>query len=205
MEDFWNNRYKEKEFAYGTSPNVFFKNTINKLNLDGTLLLPAEGEGRNAVYAAKKGLNVLAFDISEEGRNKAVELARSEDVKIEYKVGELNQLDLKKNSFDALALIYAHFAANEKEQLHKDLAELIKPNGYLILEGFSVNNLELREKNPKVGGPANRDMLYSKQEIKDTFNNFEIIELEEAQIELKEGSFHNGIARLIRFIGKKMS
>lgn len=205
MEDFWNNRYKEKEFAYGTSPNVFFKNTINKLNLDGTLLLPAEGEGRNAVYAAKKGLNVLAFDISEEGRNKAVELARSEDVKIEYKVGELNQLDLKKNSFDALALIYAHFAANEKEQLHKDLAELIKPNGYLILEGFSVNNLELREKNPKVGGPANRDMLYSKQEIKDTFNNFEIIELEEAQIELKEGSFHNGIARVIRFIGKKMS
>lgn len=205
MEDFWNNRYKEKEFAYGTSPNVFFKNTINKLNLDGTLLLPAEGEGRNAVYAAKKGLNVLAFDISEEGRNKAVELARSEDVKIEYKVGELNQLDLKKNSFDALALIYAHFAANEKEQLHKDLAELIKPNGYLILEGFSVNNLELREKNPKVGGPANRDMLYSKQEIKDTFNNFEIIELQEAQIELKEGSFHNGIARVIRFIGKKMS
>ncbi|WP_163518318.1 class I SAM-dependent methyltransferase [Gelidibacter japonicus] len=205
MEDFWNNRYKEKEFAYGTSPNVFFKNTINKLNLDGTLLLPAEGEGRNAVYAAKKGLNVLAFDISEEGRNKAVELARSEDVKIEYKVGELNQLDLKKNSFDALALIYAHFAANEKEQLHKDLAELIKPNGYLILEGFSVNNLELREKNPKVGGPANRDMLYSKQEIKDTFNNFEIIELEEAQIELKEGSFHNGIARVIRFIGKKMA
>lgn len=205
MEDFWNNRYKEKEFAYGTSPNVFFKNTINKLNLDGTLLLPAEGEGRNAVYAAKKGLNVLAFDISEEGRNKAVELARSEDVKIEYKVGELNQLDLKKNSFDALALIYAHFAANEKEQLHKDLAELIKPNGYLILEGFSVNNLELREKNPKVGGPANRDMLYSKQEIKDTFNNFEIIELEEAQIELKEGNFHNGIARVIRFIGKKMA
>ncbi|WP_323027464.1 class I SAM-dependent methyltransferase [Gelidibacter japonicus] len=205
MEDFWNNRYKEKEFAYGTSPNVFFKNTINKLNLDGTLLLPAEGEGRNAVYAAKKGLNVLAFDISEEGRNKAVELARSEDVKIEYKVGELNQLDLKKNSFDALALIYAHFAANEKEQLHKDLAELIKPNGYLILEGFSVNNLELREKNPKVGGPANRDMLYSKQEIKDTFNNFEIIELEEAQIELKEGSFHNGKARVIRFIGKKMA
>lgn len=205
MEDFWNNRYKEKEFAYGTSPNVFFKNTIKKLNLDGTLLLPADGEGRNAVYAAKKGLNVLAFDISEEGRNKAVELARSKDVKIEYKVGELNQLDLKKNSFDALALIYAHFAANEKEQLHKDLAELIKPNGYLILEGFSVNNLELREKNPKVGGPANRDMLYSKQEIKDTFNNFEIIELEEAQIELKEGSFHNGIARVIRFIGKKMA
>ncbi|MBA6153993.1 class I SAM-dependent methyltransferase [Gelidibacter maritimus] len=203
MEEFWNNRYKEKEFAYGTHPNVFFKNTIDKLNLDGTLLLPAEGEGRNAVYAAKKGLEVIAFDISEEGRNKAMELARSENVKIDYRVGELNQLDLKKNSFDALALIYAHFAAHEKEKLHQDLAELIKPNGYLILEGFSVNNLELREKNPKVGGPANREMLYTKQEIKDTFIDFEIIHLEETLIELKEGNFHNGLASVIRFIGKK--
>ena len=203
MEDFWNNRYKEKDFAYGKNPNVYFKNTIDKLSLEGTLLLPAEGEGRNAVYAAKKGLNVVAFDISEEGKNKAMELANSEHVEIDYKVGELKQLNLKKNSFDALALIYAHFPANEKEKLHKDLAELIKPNGYLILEGFSVNNLELREKNPKVGGPANREMLYSKQEITDTFTDFEIIELEETLIELNEGSFHNGLASVIRFTGKK--
>lgn len=203
MEDFWNNRYKEKEFAYGKSPNVFFKNTIDKLNLSGKLLLPAEGEGRNAVYGAKLGLDVLAFDISAEGKNKAMELARSENVEIEYKVGELNQLNLEKNSFDALALIYAHFPENEKEKLHKELAELLKPNGYLILEGFSVNNLELREKNPNVGGPGNSAMLFSKQEIKDTFNNFEIIELEETQIELNEGSFHNGIASVIRFVGKK--
>lgn len=203
MKDFWNNRYKDKEFAYGKSPNLYFKNTIDTLSLEGTLLLPAEGEGRNAVYAAKKGLKVVAFDISEEGRNKAMALARSEDVEIDYKVGELNQLNLKKNSFDALALIYGHFPANEKEKLHKDLAELIKPNGYLILEGFSVNNLEFREKNPKVGGPANREMLYAKQEITDTFIDFEIIELEETLIELNEGNFHNGLASVIRFIGKK--
>ncbi|HMQ44126.1 MAG TPA: class I SAM-dependent methyltransferase [Mariniflexile sp.] len=203
MEEFWNNRYKKKEFAYGKNPNVFFKNTINKLNVSGKLLLPAEGEGRNAVYAAKLGLNVFAFDISEAGKNKAKELAKSENVTIDYRVGELNQLNLKKNSFDALALIYAHFPENEKETLHKDLVELIKPNGYLILEGFSVNNLELLKKNPKIGGPAIRAMLFSKQEIKDTFKNFEIIELEETQIELNEGRFHNGLASVIRFIGKK--
>jgi hypothetical protein len=71
------------------------------------------------------------------------------------------------------------------------------------LEGFSVNNLELLKKNPKIGGPAIRAMLFSKQEIKDTFKNFEIIELEETQIELNEGRFHNGLASVIRFIGKK--
>lgn len=205
MEEFWNNRYKEKEFAYGKEPNVFFKQTIEKLDLSGKILLPAEGEGRNAVFAAKKGLQVVTFDISKEGRKKAEEFARSENLHIDYKVGMLNQLDLKKNSFDALALIYVHFPENEKDTLHKELAELVKPHGYLILEGFSKKHLELREKNPNVGGPANKNMLFSKQEMKDTFMDFEIIELTEKVIELNEGNFHNGTASVIRFIGRKIS
>ena len=205
MKDFWNNRYKEKTFAYGKNPNVFFKESIEELNVSGKILLPAEGEGRNAVYAAKKGLDVLAFDISEEGKNKALELAHLENVKIDYLVGELNQLNLKKNSFDALALIYAHFTENQKKELHQGLSELVKPNGYIILEGFSVNNLAYREKNPNVGGPANVNMLYSVEEIKNTFKNFEIIELQQTEVELKEGQFHNGLACVIRFIGKKIA
>lgn len=203
MEEFWNNRYKEKEFAYGKEPNVFFKQAIDTLNLTGTLLLPAEGEGRNAVYAAKKGLAVAAFDISEEGRNKAMELAQHANVKIKYSVGELHELQFKKDSFDAVALIYAHFPPNLKTQLHKDLAALVKPKGYIILEGFSEQNLTLRDKNPNVGGPGNKEMLFTVQEMKDTFSNFEIIQLEETEIELKEGSFHNGMASVIRFIGRK--
>lgn len=204
MKTFWNNRYKKKDFAYGKKPNVFFKDTVNKLKLSGSLLLPAEGEGRNAVHAAKLGLNVLAFDISEEGKNKAQALAKLEKVNIDYRVGELKQLDLEKNSFDALALIYAHFPETQKEKLHKELANLVKPNGHIILEGFSVNNLELRKKNPNVGGPANKAMLFTKEEIKNTFKDFEIIKLEETEVELNEGSFHNGVASVIRFIGKKI-
>jgi ubiquinone/menaquinone biosynthesis C-methylase UbiE len=205
MKDFWNNRYKENTFAYGKNPNVFFKESLEKLNVSGKILLPAEGEGRNAVYAATKGLDVLAFDISEEGKNKAFKLADLENVEFTYLVGELNQLNIKKNSFDALALIYAHFPENQKKELHKELSELIKPNGYIILEGFSVNNLAYREKNPKVGGPANVSMLYSVEEIKNTFKNFEIIELQETEVELNEGQFHYGLACVIRFIGKKIA
>ncbi|MFD0836914.1 class I SAM-dependent methyltransferase [Mariniflexile aquimaris] len=205
MKDFWNARYKEKAYAYGKNPNLFFKDSLDKLNVSGKILLPAEGEGRNAVYAAKKGLDVLAFDISAEGKNKALKLAQLENVEIDYRVGELNQLNLKKNNFDVLALIYAHFPENQKKELHQELVKLIKPNGYIILEGFSVNNLAYREKNPNVGGPANANMLYSVEEMRDTFKDFEIIELQETEVELNEGQFHNGLACVIRFIGKKIA
>lgn len=202
MEEFWDNRYKEEEYAYGKEPNDFFKNTISKLNISGKLLLPAEGEGRNAVYAAKKGFEVTAFDISKEGKLKAEKLAQKENVEIEYLVGQLQQLHFKKNSFDLLGLIYAHFQKN-KNKLNRELAELVKPNGYIILEGFSVDNIAYREKNPKVGGPTDIDLLYTKEEITDTFNNFEIILLEQKEVKLNEGNYHNGMANVIRFIGKK--
>jgi len=202
MKTFWNNRYKEKEFAYGTAPNQFFKETINKLKINGTILLPAEGEGRNAVYAAQKGLIVTAFDISAEGRNKAKKLAEKKKVKIDYNVGELAQLKFKSNSFDSLALIYAHFYKNKKE-LNQKLADLVKPNGYIILEGFSTKNLFYRKTNPNVGGPTDINMLYTIEEISTTFKNFKTFLLEQKTIELNEGNFHNGTANVIRYIGKK--
>lgn len=203
MEDFWNTRYSKKEFAYGTEPNLFFKESIDTLGLSASILLPAEGEGRNAVYAAKKGLDVVAFDISVEGKKKALALARSEDVEIDYRLGQLNELNLQNNSFDSLALIYAHFPANQRDALHKSMAALLKPNGYVILEGFSVNNLKLREENPNVGGPANPEMLFTETEIKNSFSDFEVIELQETEVELNEGLFHKGRASVVRFIGRK--
>jgi SAM-dependent methyltransferase len=202
MEEFWNDRYKNDQFAYGEEPNHFFKQTINKLKFTGNLLLPAEGEGRNAVYAAKKNIKVTAYDLSIEGKLKANKLAKKNNVLIDYKVGDLNQHSFKKESFDAIGLIYAHFSKN-KQEIHKQLIELLKPNGYFILEGFSVDNISYKEKNPKVGGPSNIDMLYSIEEIKSTFKNFKIIQLEQVETELSEGEYHNGIASVIRFIGKK--
>jgi|SRR5690554_5854991 len=203
MKDFWNSRYESETYAYGKEPNQFFKQATERLNLDGTLLLPAEGEGRNAIYAAKKGIEVSAYDISEEGKLKAERLAKQENVQIDYRVGELDSHNFEEESFDSIALIYAHFP-NDKHQIHNKLIKLLKPNGYFILEGFSVDNLSYREKNPKVGGPANKNMLYSIDEMKSTFSNFEIIQLEQTETELKEGEYHNGTASVIRFIGRKI-
>ena len=202
MEEFWNNRYKDKAFAYGIAPNAFFKESIETLHLKGSILLPGEGEGRNAIYAAKKGLDVTAFDISIEGKKKALALAHLENVNIKYEVGELHQLHFKPNSFDVLALIYAHFP-QDKEALNKKLATLVKAKGYIIFEAFSTDNLAYREKNPQIGGPPDIHMLFTLQEIKTTFSNFETILLEQIEVELSEGTSHNGLANVIRYIGKK--
>ncbi|PVX51819.1 methyltransferase family protein [Balneicella halophila] len=204
MSEFWNKRYAQEEYIYGKEPNNFFKRTIDRLNLKGKILFPGEGEGRNAVYAAKKGLEVVAYDISSEGKKKALQLAKSENVEIDYKVGSIEQLDFEENSFDAIVLIYAHFPPEKENDIHKNLTKLLKRNGYVILEGFSLDHIKNQEKNPKAGGPSNPNMLFSIEKIDDFFHNFEKIQLHETEIVLEEGDHHKGKANVIQFIGKKL-
>lgn len=198
----WDDRYKSEEFAYGEDPNHYLKEQLEKLE-PATILFPAEGEGRNAIFAAKSGWNVSAFDISEEGKNKALRLAENNNVSINYQVGELETLDFKEEQFDAIALIYAHFPAEIKSVIHKQLDKLLRKDGIIIFEAFSKKHLEYVNKNEKVGGPKDIESLFSIEEIKADFPDYEIIELEEKEIELSEGLFHNGTGSVIRFVGRK--
>lgn len=198
----WDDRYKSEEFAYGEEPNNYLKEQIKKIET-GSILFPAEGEGRNAVFVAKLGWKVSAFDISEEGRNKALILAKNNNVLIDYQVGELETLNFQEDQFDAIALIYAHFPAEIKSKIHKQLDALLRKNGIIIFEAFSKNHLEYVTKNEKVGGPKDIESLFSIEEIKADFPDYEIIELEEKEIELSEGLFHNGTGSVIRFVGRK--
>lgn len=198
----WNERYSTEAFAYGEQPNNFLKEQLSILAV-GKMLFPAEGEGRNAVFAAKLGWNVSAFDISIEGKNKAMKLAEMNQVSIDYQVGELQKLAYQPEQFDAIALIYAHFPADIKSAYHKTLDKYLCKGGIIIFEAFSKKHPEYIAKNEKVGGPKEEAMLFSKEEIKADFENYEIIILEETEIELNEGLFHNGLGSVIRFVGKK--
>jgi SAM-dependent methyltransferase len=198
----WNDRYSKDEFAYGEQPNNYLKEQLEKLKT-GTILFPAEGEGRNAVFAAKIGWTVSAFDISVEGRKKAIKLAETNKVTIQYQVGGLENLKYDKEQFDAIALIYAHFPAAIKSIYHKSLDKLLRKNGIIIFEAFSKKNLDNLAKNEKIGGPKDIESLFSIEEIKSDFVNYEIIELEEKEIELNEGLFHIGKGSVIRFTGRK--
>lgn len=198
----WNDRYSREEFAYGEQPNNYLKEQLEKLK-PGSILFAAEGEGRNAVFAAKLGWAVSAFDISSEGKNKALKLAAANNVAIDYQLGELQNLNFAPGQFDAVALIYAHFPAAIKSAYHQALSKLLRAGGVVIFEAFSKTHLDYLAKNEKVGGPKELDMLFSTDEIKADFANYEILELEEKVIELNEGVFHNGQGSVIRFTGRK--
>jgi len=198
----WNDRYSKDEFAYGEQPNNYLKEQLEKLDV-GTILFPAEGEGRNAVFAAKLGWTVSAFDISVEGKNKALRLAKTNKVTIDYHVGELQTLNYNTEQFDAIALIYAHFPADIKSLYHKTLDKYLRHKGIVIFEAFSKRHIDYISTNEKIGGPKDIAMLFSIDELKSDFVNYEIIELVEKEIELSEGLFHNGKGSVIRFVGRK--
>lgn len=198
----WNERYSAEEYAFGISPNEYLEKQLAKLQ-PGAILFPGEGEGRNAVFAATQGWRASAFDISEVGKVKAMRLAEANQVTIDYQVGELEKLEYQPNQFDAVALIYAHFPAEIKHKYHKMLAGYVRSGGIVIFEAFSKRHLDYVLRNPKVGGPKDLASLFSEEEIKADFEDFDIVELVEQEIELHEGAYHDGVGSVLRFVGRK--
>ncbi|WP_029034709.1 class I SAM-dependent methyltransferase [Salinimicrobium terrae] len=202
MKDFWNERYSEEEYVYGEVPNEYFHSRFTQFD-PGEILFAAEGEGRNAVFAAKCDWKVAAFDISEEAKKKAEGLAKKHAVELDYRVGELPELGFEKDDFDAVALIYAHFPVDVRKKYHKLLISFIRRDGLIFFEGFSKKHKVYQEKNPEVGGPKDEALLYSMEEIKEDFGSLNFLELYEAEIDLKEGKYHNGLGAVIRFVAQK--
>lgn len=198
----WNERYHSEDYVYGKHPNTYLREKLEKLS-PGKILFPAEGEGRNAVFAAISGWEVHGFDISDRAQTKALKLAKDNDVSIDYQVGELNDIGFPTEEFDVIALIYAHFPAKLRRDIHKNLISLLKPGGQIILEGFSKINLDYVAKNPGIGGPRDEALLFSIEDIAGDFDEFEPLELLQSEIQLSEGLLHNGTGSVIRFMGRK--
>lgn len=193
MEDnFWNKRYAEPEYAYGKEPNEYFKEVLDGLK-PGKILLPGEGEGRNAVYAATKGWEVTAIDLSTEGKNKADKLAKESNVKIKYIVSSFEEYSFIENEYDAIALIFIHLNPTDREKIHRTLIKSLKSEGTLIIEAFSKPQI-----NNASGGPKNVDDLYSIEDIRQDFSKLKIESLSEHQVQLSEGPYHKGTADVIR-------
>ncbi|MCF6243045.1 MAG: class I SAM-dependent methyltransferase, partial [Bacteroidales bacterium] len=159
--------------------------------------------GRNAVFAAKLGWEVSAFDFSKEAKIKAIKKAKENNVLINYELGDINSLNYQENHFDCIALIYAHFSADVKSLYHKKLITYLKKGGVIIFEAFSKAHAELIKASEKQSGPRDINMLFSLEEVKQDFINFDIIELKEQIIDLNEGELHSGKSSVIRFFGKK--
>jgi SAM-dependent methyltransferase len=196
-KEMWDQRYSDSEYVYGTRPNDFFKQEIDKL-APGKILLPAEGEGRNAVYAAEKGWEVIAFDQSEEGRKKALRLADQRNVVIEYDLRDIDSLAYPPFSFDVIALVFVHLPGNRRQVIHRNFIRFLKPGGTLILNGFTKEQLQNSS-----GGPKDITMLFSKEELEEDFSGLRITFLRQTETRIDEGDFHRGEASLIQLVAVK--
>ncbi len=197
MKEQWNERYAASEYIYGINPNNWFAGKSGLLK-PGRLLLPAEGEGRNAVYAAKTGWEVVAFDQSEAGQKKALKLASVESVSISYHLGDLIDFEPPHDHYDAIALIFVHMPVEIRRSVHRKLIGKLKPGGYLILEAFTKNQLQKTS-----GGPRIESLLYDREMIDGDFKDLNFIEFEETTTSLDEGPFHQGEAHVIRLLAQK--
>ena len=203
MKEFWDQRYAQEAMAYGESPNVFFKEQLNSL-APGRILLPAEGEGRNAVYAATLGWEVWAYDWSEVARAKALNYASKQGVSIDYHLGSLDELPQRTSFFDAIALIFVHFPEQVRQRQMRLLQSWLKPNGRLVLEGFSKKHPKYQALNPLVGGPKNTDQLYNLDDLLSDFDHCHPLIAVSQEIELQEGFCHCGTAHVVRLHLEKL-
>lgn len=199
MKDFWDEKYSQYEYLFGIEPDTYLAEKLPNLS-PGKILFPGEGEGRNAVYAAKQGWQVTAFDYSNSAKIKAEKLANINNVNIEYLTLDITEKNFPNDTFDAIAYLFIHFEGEKRKAIHKAINAQLKVGGILILECFSDQQPIQEGK-----GPRSSSFLYSKANILEDFPNYDVIELTIDNELLKEGPSEMGESSILRFIGKKIS
>jgi SAM-dependent methyltransferase len=192
----WNQRYSSEEYAFGKLPNLYFKSVID-LYPPGKLLVPGAGEGRDAVYAATLGWDVLAFDASDVGKEKALRLAGEKGVSIHYEVTDAAHFDLSRVQYNMVAMTFFHLPVDLRRHFFGSLHKALKPEGVVVIEAF--NPLQL---NYTSGGPKDISMLLTKEIFDEELTHLKCIQCYEQRVTLDEGPFHQGQAEVVRFLGK---
>lgn len=187
----WDKRYKTEDFVYGTEPVVFLQDQIARLG-NGKALCLAAGEGRNAVYLAQQGFDVLAVDISPKGLEKATRMARDRGVEIQTVVADLQEYDMGQSQYDLITDFY-HYDPT----LFPKVMAALKPGGKFILQNFSTEQTATNR-----FGPRDPAYLVMSGELLGDFAGARILYYEETVVDLNEG-MHQGPGAVIRLIVEK--
>jgi len=197
MKEFWNERYNEAQYAYGTTPNDFLK--AQQIGSDLKVLCLAEGEGRNGVYLAGLGNDVTCIDYSEEGLKKTSQLAEQNGVAVSCICADLSDVQLEENSWGLIVGIFAHFPKNVKTHIWPQIYTALKPGGKLIMEVYDHEQLRFG-----TGGPQLTDLLYSTEELATLLGNqFSELQIEKVYREVHEGAYHNGASATLQVLANK--
>ena len=198
MENIWNERFKSEEYYYGEEPNVFIQQQAFRLEPCQKVIAFAEGEGRNAVFLAKRNLEVTAIDYAESGLQKAKKLAQKHGVDIHTKKIDLMVEDVASDEYDAAIMVFGHFHKNVQTMVLNKMKKAIKPKGILMLEVFSKEQLKYG-----TGGPPELEMLYEPKDILAWCEGHEVIHFFYGEQERVAGKVHNGLAHIIQLVLRK--
>lgn len=198
MSQIWNSRFEGDPHYYGKKPNEFFKKYIESTHFRGRALLPGEGEGRNAVYAAQKGWQVDAFDSSIVAQKHALELAKETQVKINYDICDVAFFEPKPDYYHLTALLYFHIPRKLRHEFSRKLFSSMQIGGKILIEVFSLSNAKRN-----TFGPKDPDLLFTKDNLLEDFRCFRAEIIEELTVRLDEGRGHSGDGDIIRFLGRK--
>ena len=195
-ERFWNKRYAGDDYLYGTEPNSFLVAQY-KLLREPVLSL-SEGEGRNAVFLASRGLEVVCVDISAVALEKAKRLAKSRGVEITTIVCDLEDFEPEERRYGSVVSISAHLPSRVRHRLYPLIEQSLRPGGTIVLEAYSENQLSRN-----TGGPKDLDMLMTVDKLRREFPNCEPLLLRDVEREVSEGEGHTGMASVVQFIARR--
>lgn len=194
----WNDRFATESYVFGTAPAQALPRNADLLPTQGRALSVADGEGRNSVWLAKRGLEVTAWDGSANALAKARALARAEGVSIDYRQEDALAFDWGAETYDLVVGIFVQFMGPpQRDAMLAGMARALKPGGILLLHGYTPKQLEYG-----TGGPRQVENLYTEALLRDRFAALEILRLQSYEVELDEGSGHRGMSALIDLVAR---
>ena len=197
--DRWQERYSTPDYVFGTAPNAFLKAQAHRLRKGETALAIADGEGRNGVFMAEQGLDVLSLDFSDVAQEKARKLAAERGVRMRIEQADVINWQYPADTFDVVAAIFFHFATpEEREKIFAGIKRTLKRGGLLLLEGYTPRQLEY-----KTGGPSKIENLYTRDMLEKAFGDFASLDIREYDAEIHEGAGHGGMSALIDVVAVK--
>lgn len=195
----WNSRYSTDEYIFGTEPNRWLHQHADVLPAQGRVLCVADGEGRNSVWLASRGLEVDAFDVSAIGIEKARRLAIQKGVSVHYTLADCDGFAWPAQTYDAVVAIFVQFADPAmRARLFNNMMTSLKPGGLVLLQGYTPKQLEYR-----TGGPPEVSHLYTPEMLSESFAALRISELHAYEEVMQEGSRHQGLSALIGMVAHK--
>jgi SAM-dependent methyltransferase len=195
----WDARYNIKDFVYGKEPNDYLRSVADKIPL-GRCLCLGEGEGRNAVYLASLGHDVVAVVASSVGLKKARKLARERKVKIETILADLADYQIKQDSFNSIISIFCHLPSTLRKRLHASCVSGLKTDGVLVLEAYTPKQLHFG-----TGGPKDKDLLMSLDALREELQGLDFEHAVEIERKVREGFFHGGPGHVVQLFAVKPS